>query len=302
MYIPISIPLIMPQYVRLDRNSQWHTSALLSTALETMTLPSRLRHTNGNSATFDAMEAALNVNGNQRIANLQCSVVDPSVLKSEKSTSVKGSLDRRIPGSNTSDAKEDLKKTTANLDMDFFGGGHNTSVTLPRHRRETAHTFGEVETLRGEFKADEEDDEEDGGFARKRRRLADLPLLEKSVSPPIEMRMLIGYSKHLASQSACISYAFTGLIIDYCRHHSRLEFPLLDSFPDIFTQPHRSTMAVRASLSTTSGVSRRIKDLQKVVSKAVNLDEREALSNGLGEISEAYEEGWQSGSDDESDE
>ena len=61
-------------------------------------------------------------------------------------------------------------------------------------------------------------------------------------------------------------------------------------------------MAVRASLSTTSHVSRRIKDLQKVVSKAVSLDEREALSNGLGEISEAYEEGWQSGSDKESDE
>ena len=61
-------------------------------------------------------------------------------------------------------------------------------------------------------------------------------------------------------------------------------------------------MAVTAALSTTSRVSRRIKDLQKVTSRAVNLDEREALSNGLGEIGEAYEEGWQSGSDNESDE
>jgi len=39
-----------------------------------------------------------------------------------------------------------------------------------------------------------------------------------------------------------------------------------------------------------------------VVSRTVNLEEREALSNGLGEISEAYENGWQSGSEDESDE
>ncbi len=30
-------------------------------------------------------------------------------------------------------------------------------------------------------------------------------------------------------------------------------------------------------------------------------DERESLSSGLGEISEAYEEGWQSGSDGDSD-
>ena len=33
----------------------------------------------------------------------------------------------------------------------------------------------------------------------------------------------------------------------------------------------------------------------------VGLDERETLSNGLGEISEAYEEGWNSGSDEDSD-
>ena len=41
--------------------------------------------------------------------------------------------------------------------------------------------------------------------------------------------------------------------------------------------------------------------MQRVVSRMVGLDEREALSNGLGEISEAYEEGWNSGSDDDSD-
>lgn len=32
-----------------------------------------------------------------------------------------------------------------------------------------------------------------------------------------------------------------------------------------------------------------------------SLDEGEALCNGLGEIGEAYEEGWNGGSDDDSD-
>lgn len=32
-----------------------------------------------------------------------------------------------------------------------------------------------------------------------------------------------------------------------------------------------------------------------------NLDEREALSNGLGEVSEAYEDGWDSGSEESDD-
>lgn len=33
----------------------------------------------------------------------------------------------------------------------------------------------------------------------------------------------------------------------------------------------------------------------------VSVDERESLSNGLRDISEEYEEGWNSGSDDDSD-
>ena len=59
-------------------------------------------------------------------------------------------------------------------------------------------------------------------------------------------------------------------------------------------------MAVQTSLATTSGVSRRVRGLQKYVSRMADLDEREMLSNGLGEISEAYEEGWQSDSEEES--
>lgn len=87
------------------------------------------------------------------------------------------------------------------------------------------------------------------------------------------------------------------------RYHSDLRFPLLDSFPDIFT--HRSgqlhSINLQASLSTTSRISHRITLLQKAVGTMVGLEEREALSNGLGEIGEAYVEGWDSGSDEDSD-
>lgn len=59
--------------------------------------------------------------------------------------------------------------------------------------------------------------------------------------------------------------------------------------------------AIHGSLSTTSQMSKRTKGLQNMVSRMVDVVEREALSNGLGEIAEAYEEGWDSGSDDDSD-
>ena len=150
-----------------------------------MTLPSRLRYTSRDHATFDAMEATLNVNGSQRIAQLESSVVDPSVLKAEKSTSVKGSHDRRMPGS-TSELmldEDNAQPTTANMDMDFSSEGHIRSGTSPSHRRETSHTFGRVEILRADSQVNEEDDDADARFVRKRRRLANLPVVEKSVYP-----------------------------------------------------------------------------------------------------------------------
>jgi len=58
---------------------------------------------------------------------------------------------------------------------------------------------------------------------------------------------------------------------------------------------------MHTSLCTTSRVSSRVKALQKLAIQMAKYDERESLSSGLGEISEAYEEGWQSGSDGDSD-
>ena len=86
------------------------------------------------------------------------------------------------------------------------------------------------------------------------------------------------------------------------RYHSSLEYPLLDSFPPIFSlSPNLSQVAVHTSLSTTSAISNRVKALQKIVSRLANLDERETLMNSLSEISESYEDGWQSGSEESDD-
>jgi hypothetical protein len=78
--------------------------------------------------------------------------------------------------------------------------------------------------------------------------------------------------------------------------------PLLDSFPHIFAQNSSSnSLSVYTSLSTDTTVALRIKNLQQIVTRAIGIDEREALSNSLGELAEAYEEGWDSGSDENDD-
>lgn len=78
MYVPLSVPAAgLPPYVQLNRDSRWHTSALLSAAFESITLPAR-QHSAGSGQTgldrLDRLEASLNTNGHQCLARLQASV------------------------------------------------------------------------------------------------------------------------------------------------------------------------------------------------------------------------------------
>lgn len=79
-----------------------------------------------------------------------------------------------------------------------------------------------------------------------------------------------------------------------------MPYSLLDSFPHIYDGTS-SPLSVHTALSTDSGVALRIKYLRSIVSRSIPVDERETLSNTLGEIAEAYEEGWDSGSDEDDD-
>ena len=183
MYIPVSIPSTkLPSYLNLDRNSQWHHSALFSTAVESMTLPSRLRATEERRGSLDQFEAALNINGNQRIAKLQYSLVEPKeeLYKDSKS----GSQDDRQPLRTYGDLTYDkVGPQAANIhfDIDFFPSMQCQAIA-PKLKNSPIedHTFGQVESYRGRTAMECSNDVEEG-FSRKRRRLAGLPILERSV-------------------------------------------------------------------------------------------------------------------------
>lgn len=188
LYIPLAIPPSrLPPYVQLARSSLWQTSALLSTAVESMTLPSRLRPGGGRRGRLDDLEAALNVNGSQRIASIQMSIIDPSVPEHNQPAGVKAH-DGRMRGSNTDGPLKEgsILARDAGLDMDFFGGeaqamNTNTFRAQPKKKHQV---FGQVDSVRGNAGRDpgeEEDEEDEAGRTRKRRRLAGLPLREKSV-------------------------------------------------------------------------------------------------------------------------
>lgn len=79
LLVPISLPPTLPPRLRkslsFDPSSTWHTSALLSAAIETATLPTRLKDAT-NRDTLGNISDSLNVHGKQTVANLQMSFSD----------------------------------------------------------------------------------------------------------------------------------------------------------------------------------------------------------------------------------
>lgn len=306
MYIPLSIPPTrLPQYLKLDRDSQWYTSALLSMSLESMTLPSRLRPHQSKRGLLGDIESTLNVNGNQRIASLQCSLLDHTSSHGTDAASIQGSNDQRVPGSNTRNllSEDDIQEANANFDMDLSSGEILSSANTSVYDRAKEHTFARAETIRDTARQETEADGEENGLARKRRRLAGAPIVERSVKYFMIVVSLTIWALLRRRKIHALPFAYACTADSEPRYRSSLQYPLLDSFPGIFSQPpdHLKSVPIHTALSTTSGTVRRIKALQTVVSRMAGLDEREALFSGLGDLAEVYEEGWNGISDDESD-
>lgn len=85
MVVPLAVPEgRLPTGVGLDHSSAWNVSALLSTAAESASLPSR-RRLDGKTQPVSLADMAecLNVSGRQTLANMRMSV-GPSALESEE--------------------------------------------------------------------------------------------------------------------------------------------------------------------------------------------------------------------------
>lgn len=77
---------------------------------------------------------------------------------------------------------------------------------------------------------------------------------------------------------------------------------MVDSFPSIFSSStddsiDKNYIDAETLLSTNTSVIQHITDLKGLVARAVKVHERETLLNGLDEIVDAFQEGWNSDSD-----
>ena len=186
IFVPISLPSTpFPSYVSLDPRSEWHSSALFSTALESMTLPSRLRLQHSGRETLDQLASALNINGNQNIAKLRMTIYqkplsngtdgeDGLQARAESKDERVASQERR---GSPLDADEDESTT---FDMDFFPTETGEYVS-GRHRNKKTHVFGQAENYRTDVDQNQSSEQngEDEGYERARRRAEGLTITRR---------------------------------------------------------------------------------------------------------------------------
>ncbi|CAN8096532.1 unnamed protein product [Discula destructiva] len=268
LIVPVALPSVVSPRLRktlhVDASSAWHTAALLSAAIESATLPSRLKDA-ANRDTLGNISDSLNAHGKQTVANLQMSFADAEdVPRSEN-------------------AGDEEESDGLKLDLDFRPADNVADADAADRRPQNGYhggpkIFSQVLASRGARAKDddkkEEEEEEEEETARDGGRGDD------------RMRQRRGQGGETISR----------------RYRSTLAYPLLDSFPEIFRDDNgealrSSGMAVTTSLTTDAALSGKLRALRTTVTRFIGLEDRETLSNELAGMADEYHEGWSSGSD-----
>ncbi|CAI6336674.1 unnamed protein product [Periconia digitata] len=157
VYVPINnIPRNQPAYLSIDSNSPWHVGALQCLALESMTMPSRLRNSNGRRGTLQDLEDTFNSTGKRRIAKLSMSIADPDVL-SERVTGENVQAEKAgSTGSHRASSGEEDE--LSEYDIDMFSKDYRIGVAKSGKKE---HVFGRAEASRGDWNLGDERDPHD---------------------------------------------------------------------------------------------------------------------------------------------
>ncbi|KAF1986847.1 protein DML1 [Aulographum hederae CBS 113979] len=150
LYIPLAnIPSSTPPYLKLTPSSPWHTSALQSAALESLTLPSRLRQSNPQYTSLTTIEASINRDGNRRIARLGMDVSPNDALIDKREEEERKP---KVNGNANGWHEEDEEPEMSKCDIDFLPPSFLTGGARGMNgSRRKEQEFGIAEICRGEW-------------------------------------------------------------------------------------------------------------------------------------------------------
>lgn len=256
LHVPVSsTPANLPPYVQLDVSSPWHTSALQTAVLESITLPSRLRSTDSGRATFDQLETTLNNDGNRRLAAAGCTFEDPETLEDKPSSN--GTHDNRMTNGITNGYHEDEDDhdTESITDISTFPSMSLTSTNRSTRR---THTFAASTSLRGPWQS----------------------TTTISASNAASRDPFTSSGPRTSTHQSALLFPLLS------------SFPRIVRLPNV-ARPEK--VAVKTVLSTSTQVADEVRELSNAARRFVGVEDREALCEGLSRIAGEYEEGWGDG-------
>lgn len=248
----------LPGYVSLDSGSEWEVCALLAAGVESVTLPTRLRAGAVRGATMPQFEDILNTNQGQRVWELGL-MMDIGGSQANRQTTARGEV--------IEDVRAEDDSTT--YDISFTP---ESSSLLP-------NTFARLDTSDGRKHVFAQID-----VARKSKRL----LAGSAASRPLGLEELM---RRRYNEEAVVE-----------RYTIPLSFPRLDAYPiSLFNMPENYVypreLSLSSGLTTSFSTKQNVFELRDLVtrhSRAITVDEREDLYNGLTEVGEKYAFGWDS--------
>ncbi|KAJ4325232.1 mtDNA inheritance, partitioning of the mitochondrial organelle [Neodidymelliopsis sp. IMI 364377] len=196
VYVPVSNrPAKVASYLSYDPTSPWHVSALQAIGIESMTMSSRLRTSNGRHGTLQDIEDTVNSTGKRRIAKFEMSVADPDILAKKSSEAI---AKAEKAGSAASRHESDSEAQLSSFDVDVFSKDYRLAS---RKADKKEHIFARAEACRGAWNLS------DDAVRDPRDKFGDGPGVQRYIAPllfpvldsfPSIFDMRTGHSEKLA--------------------------------------------------------------------------------------------------------
>ncbi|KAL9085685.1 MAG: hypothetical protein Q9159_004562 [Coniocarpon cinnabarinum] len=279
LYLPlVRSPSKLPSYVDLGQCTLWQASALQCCAMDTLLLPTKTRHTS-TSSSLSLDNLFRPPNERQRLANVE--------VRFQPHGSETGMTNGVIPS-----------KTYPPESCNLF-------PSLPRvlgQRERPVEVLHQLDVLRGSHLEELMPEMTQPSKYRSRRYvrshpcllgiIVDLSACTNPYPHHVVRRPREGDKVHENYADSTLAQSLT----------SDLAFPALDSFPPLYqastNQPGKFSM--RATMSTNTGISHWVRQLDAVTRPHFSREEREAIADELQLMAEAYQ--TDSDSNDDSDE
>lgn len=280
-------PSNLPRYVDCDFTSEWESSAVMAAAVESATLPTRLRDTVGGTerSTMPEYEQFLSSDEGRNIWELGLSVngeVESVRVNGngDGNGAGNGDTDTRAPqhdprldnAQTAEDLAVDQEPTTSDIVFTPTSSHLLRSATSSRQAQSTSlltHTFTQITTSR---------------YSKH----------PNSLNQPTPQQPL--------TQETLLRLRYADLPI-MKTNQIPLLFPLLDAYPSsLFSPHHYDSTPLTASLTTSTSQKHNLITLRDLVTRenrAIGIDEREELYDSLTQVAEKYTFGVEGEGDDD---